>query len=60
MHRHDICWARRCKNAGMFIAKPFTEYTEADFAAKISLLAPVFQLADVCRFSTFASLLHCV
>jgi NAD(P)-dependent dehydrogenase (short-subunit alcohol dehydrogenase family) len=24
-------------NAGMFIAKPFTEYTEADFAAKISL-----------------------
>jgi len=24
-------------NAGMFIAKPFTEYTEADFATKISL-----------------------
>jgi NAD(P)-dependent dehydrogenase (short-subunit alcohol dehydrogenase family) len=24
-------------NAGMFIAKPFTEYTAADFAAKISL-----------------------
>jgi NAD(P)-dependent dehydrogenase (short-subunit alcohol dehydrogenase family) len=24
-------------NAGMFIAKPFTEYTEADFAAKTSL-----------------------
>lgn len=24
-------------NAGMFIAKPFTEYTEADFAAKVSL-----------------------
>ena len=24
-------------NAGMFIAKPFTEYTEADFTAKISL-----------------------
>jgi NAD(P)-dependent dehydrogenase (short-subunit alcohol dehydrogenase family) len=24
-------------NAGMFISKPFTEYTEADFAAKISL-----------------------
>src|SRR5215470_5658810 len=24
-------------NAGMFIAKPFTEYTEADFAAKSSL-----------------------
>jgi nucleoside-diphosphate-sugar epimerase len=24
-------------NAGMFIAKPFTEYTEADFAAKMSL-----------------------
>src|SRR5262249_3374677 len=24
-------------DAGMFIAKPFTEYTEADFAAKISL-----------------------
>ncbi len=24
-------------NAGMFIAKPFTEYTETDFAAKISL-----------------------
>src|SRR5438132_13790401 len=24
-------------NAGIFIAKPFTEYTEADFAAKISV-----------------------
>src|SRR5947199_7196073 len=24
-------------NAGMFIGKPFTDYTEADFAAKISL-----------------------
>src|SRR3954466_2042481 len=24
-------------NAGMFIGKPFTEYTEADFAAKVSL-----------------------
>src|SRR5438132_12943795 len=24
-------------NAGMFIATPFTEYTEADFATKISL-----------------------
>src|SRR3954451_19476528 len=24
-------------NAGIFIAKPFTEYTAADFAAKISL-----------------------
>src|SRR5690349_12062570 len=24
-------------NAGMFIAKPFTDYTQSDFAAKVSL-----------------------
>jgi len=34
-------------NAGMFIAKPFTEYTEADFAAKISLnLAGFFHVTQ--------------
>src|SRR5262249_30776327 len=34
-------------NAGMFIAKPFTEYTEADFAAKISLnLAGFFHVSQ--------------
>jgi len=34
-------------NAGMFIAKPFTEYTEADFAAKISLnLAGFFHISQ--------------
>ncbi|HVO79421.1 MAG TPA: SDR family oxidoreductase, partial [Terriglobales bacterium] len=34
-------------NAGMFIAKPFTEYTEADFAAKLSLnLAGFFHIAQ--------------
>src|SRR5262245_38000398 len=34
-------------NAGMFIAKPFTEYTEADFAAKISLnLAGLFHVSQ--------------
>jgi NAD(P)-dependent dehydrogenase (short-subunit alcohol dehydrogenase family) len=34
-------------NAGMFIAKPFTEYTEADFAAKISLnLAGFFHITQ--------------
>src|SRR5262249_40551579 len=33
--------------AGMFIAKPFTEYTEADFAAKISLnLAGFFHVSQ--------------
>jgi NAD(P)-dependent dehydrogenase (short-subunit alcohol dehydrogenase family) len=34
-------------NAGMFIAKPFTDYTEADFAAKISLnLAGFFYVSQ--------------
>jgi NAD(P)-dependent dehydrogenase (short-subunit alcohol dehydrogenase family) len=34
-------------NAGMFIAKPFTEYTAADFAAKISLnLAGFFHVTQ--------------
>jgi len=34
-------------NAGMFIAKPFTDYTEADFAAKISLnLAGFFHISQ--------------
>jgi NAD(P)-dependent dehydrogenase (short-subunit alcohol dehydrogenase family) len=34
-------------NAGMFIAKPFTEYTEADFAAKVSLnLAGFFYVSQ--------------
>jgi NAD(P)-dependent dehydrogenase (short-subunit alcohol dehydrogenase family) len=34
-------------NAGMFIAKPFTEYTAADFAAKISLnLAGFFHVSQ--------------
>lgn len=34
-------------NAGMFIAKPFIEYTEADFAAKISLnLAGFFYVSQ--------------
>ena len=34
-------------NAGMFIAKPFTEYTEADFAAKVSLnLAGFFHISQ--------------
>src|SRR5690349_21807767 len=34
-------------NAGMFIAKPFTEYTQADFAAKISLnLAGFFYVSQ--------------
>src|SRR5262249_29367946 len=34
-------------NAGMSIAKPFTEYTEADFAAKISLnLAGFFHVSQ--------------
>ena len=34
-------------NAGMFIAKPFTEYTEADFAAKIALnLAGFFYVSQ--------------
>src|SRR5205085_1573563 len=34
-------------NAGMFIAKPFHEYTEADFAAKISLnLAGFFHISQ--------------
>src|SRR4051812_6363109 len=34
-------------NAGMFIAKPFVEYTEADFAAKISLnLAGFFHVSQ--------------
>jgi NAD(P)-dependent dehydrogenase (short-subunit alcohol dehydrogenase family) len=34
-------------NAGMFIAKPFTEYTEADFTAKISLnLAGFFYVSQ--------------
>jgi NAD(P)-dependent dehydrogenase (short-subunit alcohol dehydrogenase family) len=34
-------------NAGMFIAKPFTEYTDADFAAKISLnLAGFFHISQ--------------
>ena len=34
-------------NAGMFIAKPFTDYTEADFAAKISLnLAGFFHVTQ--------------
>jgi NAD(P)-dependent dehydrogenase (short-subunit alcohol dehydrogenase family) len=34
-------------NAGMFISKPFTEYTEADFAAKISLnLAGFFNVSQ--------------
>jgi NAD(P)-dependent dehydrogenase (short-subunit alcohol dehydrogenase family) len=35
-------------NAGMFIAKPFTEYTEADFTAKISLnLAGFFYISQL-------------
>jgi NAD(P)-dependent dehydrogenase (short-subunit alcohol dehydrogenase family) len=34
-------------NAGIFIAKPFTEYTEADFAAKISVnLAGFFHVSQ--------------
>ncbi|WP_439630035.1 SDR family NAD(P)-dependent oxidoreductase [Gemmata sp.] len=34
-------------NAGMFIAKPFTEYTPADFAAKVSLnLAGFFYVSQ--------------
>lgn len=34
-------------NAGMFIAKPFADYTEADFAAKISLnLAGFFHVTQ--------------
>jgi NAD(P)-dependent dehydrogenase (short-subunit alcohol dehydrogenase family) len=34
-------------NAGMFIAKPFTEYTEADLAAKVSLnLAGFFHISQ--------------
>ena len=34
-------------NAGMFIAKPFTEYTEVDFIAKISLnLAGFFYISQ--------------
>jgi NAD(P)-dependent dehydrogenase (short-subunit alcohol dehydrogenase family) len=34
-------------NAGIFIAKPFTEYTEADFAAKISVnLAGFFYVSQ--------------
>jgi NAD(P)-dependent dehydrogenase (short-subunit alcohol dehydrogenase family) len=34
-------------NAGMFIAKPFTEYTEADFTAKLSLnLAGFFYISQ--------------
>ena len=34
-------------NAGIFIAKPFTEYTEADFAAKISVnLAGFFHISQ--------------
>ena len=34
-------------NAGMFIAKPFTEYTEGDFASKISLnLAGFFHVTQ--------------
>src|SRR6185436_18757100 len=34
-------------NAGIFIAKPFTEYTEADFAAKIAVnLAGFFYISQ--------------
>lgn len=34
-------------NAGMFIAKPFTDYTEADFSAKVSLnLAGFFHVSQ--------------
>src|SRR5690349_6650227 len=34
-------------NAGMFIAKPFTEYTAADFATKVSLnLAGFFHISQ--------------